>query len=75
MLKEELNAIMIGFGGKITVICSCAISALKAFIHAEYKPTEENKELIAKIQCRAIMPIKRMLISLLNSLDRGEYHD
>ncbi|MBW4829235.1 MAG: galactose-6-phosphate isomerase subunit LacB [Clostridiaceae bacterium] len=76
--KEELNANVIGIGGRITGI-GLMEEIIDTFISTKYKETEENKELIKSIddmiEDGSYVNDEHLFDDLLEKWDKGYYHD
>ncbi|HAJ70338.1 MAG: galactose-6-phosphate isomerase subunit LacB [Atopostipes suicloacalis] len=76
--KENLNANVIGFGGKITgehLIFAC----IDNFIEAEYKENKKNNDIVQKIMSleneENIEKTNKKFAEFLGKWDKGEYQD
>ena len=77
--KRELNANVIGFGGKVTgefLICDI----LDAFLQEKYQPTAENQTLIAEIDAleasnQEDVKDAQFFDEFIKKWDAGFYHD
>lgn len=81
--KEELNANVISFGGMI-VGRDLAFEIIDSFINAEYKKSDENEKIIAKLMDieekykddeKGQVANEKFFDEFLEKWDRGEYHD
>ena len=76
--KENLNANVIGCGGRVVGIGSIEY-ILEAFLKAEYKPTPEKEALIAKVDNMVpdndCIENDQLFDEYLKKWDEGFYHD